>query len=486
MNRNKSIFYNFFMNVILNISSFVFPLITFPYISRILQPEGVGKISFATAVISYFLLVAQLGIPTYGVRACAKVRDDKGGLNRTVSEIFLISVIMCVIAYILLIISIILVPKFQEEYKALLIISSMILFNTIGVEWVYKALEMYDYITWRSIVFKIIAFIMMFAFVRESKDYLIYGVISIIASSASNIINFIYIHKFVDIRIRGISNLFFHVKPILIFFAMSCATTIYLNLDVIMLGFLQSDKEVGYYNAAVRIKNVLTSLVCSMGVVLLPRVTNYLEKREINKFKKLEIIATQFVLFFSIPLMVYFIIYAKQIILILSGNSYYGAILPMQYMMPTLLCIGLSNVMGIQIMIPLGKEKKVLFSVIAGAVINLIFNVILIPKYAAVGAAFSTMIAEIIVCIVQYFSERKMLKTLYQAVNPTKIIISTGIGVICSVWISKLELENWLSMILSSICFFGGYLLGGVLLKEDFVKEIIKICKNIYFAYGKH
>ena len=142
------------MNVILTMSSFIFPLITFPYISRILLPVGTGKVSFATSVVNYFLLIAQLGIPTYGIRACAKVRDDKERLSKTVQEILLINFIMCIIAYVLFFCVLFLMPRFQEEKKLLLITSASILFTTLGVEWLFKALEMYSYITWRSIFFK--------------------------------------------------------------------------------------------------------------------------------------------------------------------------------------------------------------------------------------------------------------------------------------------------------------------------------------------
>lgn len=467
------------MNIVLTMSSYIFPLITFPYISRVLLPAGTGKVSFAAAIVNYFLLIAQMGIPIYGIRACAKVRDDEEELNKNVQEILLISIIMCIIAYILFAISLLLIPRFQEERKLLIVTSVSILLTTMGAEWFFKALEMYSYITWRSILFKIIALAAMFLFVHKQEDYVIYGAISILASSASNILNFIYLHKLVNFRKHYKLDLKKHMKPILVFFAMSCATTVYLHLDTIMLGFIKTDADVGYYNAAVKIKNMLLSIVTSLGTVLLPRVTAYLEKKENEKFRNLSIKAIRFVLFVSIPMLVYFIMFSRPAVLLLSGSEYERSILPMQLMMPTLIFIGLTNIMGIQILVPMGKESKVLASVILGAVIDLGLNIILIPRYSAAGAAIGTMIAELAVFVYQYFSDLDLFKQLFCNINPWKFVISTAIAAFASVWVLKLETAYFLSLLISCICFGGIYLISLFLLKEIFLREIIEMIQKI-------
>lgn len=181
------------MNALLTMSQFIFPLITFPYVSRILLPVGTGKVSFAISVVSYFVLFAQLGIPTYGVRACAKVRDDKEKLTRTVQELFIINVVMCLVSYAIFLVVLYSVPRLRQDKALFLVVSMTMLFNAIGMEWLYKALEKYTYITIRSIIFKFVALVAMFLFIREQKDYVAYGAISILAASASNIFNFIHV-----------------------------------------------------------------------------------------------------------------------------------------------------------------------------------------------------------------------------------------------------------------------------------------------------
>ena len=208
-NKNTSVKLNFLMNAILTISAFIFPLITFPYVSRILLPEGTGKVSFATSVVTYFALFAQLGIPTYGIRACAKVRDNKEKLTRTVQEIFIINIVMSLITYIVFFLVLNIDPRMQADKTLFVITSSTILFNAIGMDWLYKGLEKYTYITIRSIIFKFIALLAMFMFVHQKSDYIVYGGISIFAGSASNICNLLncflcYTSKFFHIIIFNI------------------------------------------------------------------------------------------------------------------------------------------------------------------------------------------------------------------------------------------------------------------------------------------
>ena len=238
------------------------------YVSRILLPIGTGKVSLATSVITYFSMFAQLGIPTYGIRACAKVRDNREELSKVAQELLIINIIMSAISYIILFALLSFVPKFRCEKKLYVILSFTIILTAIGMEWLYKALEQYTYITARSVIFKFIALIAMFLLIHEQEDYVVYGAITIFAASASNVLNLINAHKYIELKPIRNYNFKRHLKPVLIFFAMSCATTIYTNLDTVMLGFMTTDAEVGYYNAAVKIKVILVSVVTSLGTVL--------------------------------------------------------------------------------------------------------------------------------------------------------------------------------------------------------------------------
>lgn len=470
--QQKSLKINFIMNAVLTISAFIFPLISFPYVSRILGPSGTGNVSFATSIVAYFALFAQLGIPTYGIRATARVRDDKELLSRTVQEIFIINILMSILTYIVFFVVLNIVPQMSDDKLLFMIVSSTIFFNAIGMDWLYKGLEKYTYITTVSILFKFIALILMFILIHQKRDYVIYGAISIFAASASNICNLLNVHKYIYLKPIGNYDFKVHLRPICIFFAMACATTIYTNLDTVMLGFMKSNTEVGYYNAAVKIKTVLLGVVTSLGAVLLPRASYYIENNLIDEFKRISSKAINFVILISFPLALYFIIFAKEGIFFLSGDAYAKAILPMQILMPTLIFIGLTNIMGIQMLIPLGKEKVVLYSEIAGAIVDLAINTVLIPIMASSGAAIGTLVAEMVVWIVQYIALKEDVKETYVKIRYLPIVIGLAISALFSMPIKLLGLSSFLTLLLSAIVFFGVYLVVLTVAKEKLVNEI--------------
>ena len=463
---------NLLLNGILTMSAFIFPLITFPYVSRILLPVGTGKVSFATSLISYFNMFAQLGIPTYGIRACATVRDDRDKLTRTAHELLFINIFFSLIAYFFLAGALIFVPRLQEDRSLFIIVSATIILNAIGMEWIYKALEQYSYITKRSILFKFIALVFMFLLIHKQEDYVIYGGITIFAASASNILNFINVHKYIDVKWVGGYDLKRHMKPVAVFFAMACATTIYTHMDTVMLGFMATDVDVGYYNAAVKIKQILVSLVTSLGAVLLPRASYYIEHGKTDQFERISKKALNFVFLAAVPMMVYFIIFAKQGIFFLSGNAYEGSIVPMQIIMPTLLFIGLTNILGIQMLVPLGKEKVVLWSEIVGAIVNLIVNALLIPRFLSTGAAIGTIMAEFSVLVFQYIALRQTIGTTVRSISYWKIAVGVGLGVVVSFWVPNLGFGSFLTLILSAALFFGVYGAALLVLKEQMAYEI--------------
>lgn len=222
----QSVQFNFVMNFILTLSSIIFPLVTFPYVSRILTPAGTGRVSFVTGVVANFVMLGMMGIPTYGIRACAKVRDDRDKLAKTVQEILIINSAAMALSLVLYLMAMMLVPQFAADRTLFIVNISVLVFNVLGVDWLYRALERYQYITMRSVAFKFIALVLMFLFVKQSDDYVIYGVILIFASVGSNVMNFLNLRKI--IRFKRFEHLSFrpHMRPILNFFMMSIATTI--------------------------------------------------------------------------------------------------------------------------------------------------------------------------------------------------------------------------------------------------------------------
>lgn len=473
MSKQKSLKLNFIMNAILTMSSFLFPLITFPYVSRVLLPAGTGRVSFANSVITYFVMISQLGIPTYGIRACAVVRDNREKLKKTVYELLIINTVMSVFAYVVFFAALFSIPRLRSDKTLFVVMSSLIFFNTIGVEWLYKALEYYTYITVRSIIFKFIALIAMFVLIHDVDDYVIYGGISIFAASASNVFNFIRLRKIVGSEKVGKLDFKQHLKPVFTFFIISCATTIYTNLDNVMLGFMKDDVEVGYYNAATKIKNILVSIVTSLGTVLMPRASYYIQQDMWNEFYALSKKAIKFVLLAATSMMVYFMIFAREGVLFLSGDAFEGAIMPMIIIMPTLLFIGLTNIMGIQMLIPMGQENAVMISTFVGAIVDLVLNTILIPQLGANGAAIGTLVAELVVLIVQMVYLRKDISFLYAKQSYIKILLALVISSAAAYIIKILSVGIFIKLVISAIVFFGIYVVALYLMKEEIVRDNI-------------
>lgn len=477
--KNKSITVNYLMNIVLTMSSFLFPLLTFPYAARILQPAGMGKVSFAASLISYFSIFAQFGIPIYGIRECAKIRDDRNELSQTALELFIINLISSISVSTLFITSIFIVPRLQQEKPLYMIMGISLLLNAIGMEWLYKALEEYTYIAIRSIAFKLIACVLLFSVVATESDYVIYGFLTIFAASASNIWNAVNVRKYIHLKFQRKPQLVRHCKSALVFAAMSFSTTIYINLDIVMLGFIKSDSEVGCYDAAVKIKKVLVSVITALGGILLPRAAFLLKNDKTDSFFRMNSKAVKYVLTASVPLIVYFTMFARECIFLLCGSSYEKAVLPMQIIMPTVLFIGMSNVTGIQMLVTLGKEKTVLLSEIGGAVIDLILNALFIPKYGATGAAVGTTAAEILVLAIQCFALRDAVGLLFVNMELKKVLTAACLALL-PVWVMKFVLSGFVLLGCSFALYFILYI--AILMAEEdemailLRKELKRIC----------
>lgn len=468
-----SVKYNFLMNIILKMSSFVFPLITFPYISRVLGPTGNGKVAFATSVVYYFSIFAALGIPTYGIRKCAQCRDDKEKLTKTVHELLILGSILTIMAYIVLVICVCVMPKLRNNANIIFITSLTLILSNVGVEWFYQAIEQYDYITIRNLLFKVISIVLMFLFVKKPEDYVVYAGIQVIGTVGSNILNLFRLRKYIPMKMSGNYDVVQHLKPSVTFFLMTVAATIYTNLDTVMLGFMTNSAQVGYYNAAVKMKNILASIVGALGAVLLPRVSFYVEKGMHREYKKTLEKSLKVVLLIALPLMTYCMLEAKDVLLFLSGKQYLPALSAMVVIMPTILLIGMSNITGMQILVPQGLEKYTIISTVVGAILDLFLNTALIPKYGALGASIGTLVAEMSVLSVQVYFLRKSPYIHIIDKDYLKILIVLMVAIFGMMISMKLIISRivFIRLMSSSVIFFGLYFVGLLMVKEDIIEE---------------
>lgn len=407
-----SVKYNAIYNIIYTLSNIVFPLITFPYVSRILMATGNGKVNFFSSIATYGTTVASLGISTYGIRAVAKVRDDKNKLSKLTSELLIINSIGTFLVIGTLIASFAFVNKFQNELGLFVVTCLTILMSTIGMNWLYSGLEQYDYITRRSILFKFISLVLVFIFVRTKKDYLNYSIIMAFSTVGSYVLNFIYARKFINYKFNIFNmNLKKHMQPTLLLFSSILAVSIYTNLDTVMLGFYSGDRAVGLYTVAVKVKWLLLMLINALSAVLLPRLSKHVEENNLDTFRDIIKQSSDIIFFVSIPLTIFFMVTALDTIKLIGGSDYVSAAVCMQILMPILVISGFSNITGNQILIPFGKDKAFLYAVSTGALLNVIINIIILPKYGANGAAVATLIAEVSQMLIQSYFCRDVIKS---------------------------------------------------------------------------
>lgn len=464
----RSVKYNLLMSIILKISTFIFPLITLPYISRTLGAIGNGKVAFATSVMAYFSMFAQLGIPIYGIRVCAMCRDDKEELSKTVQELFIINMVSTTITFVLVIASVFVIPQLNRELPLMLIMSSSIVLTTIGIEWVYQAIEQYSYITFRNIVFKVISICLMFIFIHSKTDYLLYGIVCIIGSYGSYLLNFINARKYINFRKKYKLELKRHLKPVFVFFALSVAVSIYTNMDTVMLGIISTDQEVGYYNLAVKIKIILSYVVSALGSVLLPRISYYVKNNMKNELMQMLKKSFHFVVIISVPLSCFFVLTASQVINVLGGTEYIPAIHCMQVIMLSLMPIGLGNIACVQILAPMEMEKYTMYSTIVGAIVNFILNYFLISLFGATGAAIATVITETLVMLIQIYMSRKIYKHIIDYRACINTLISLIISIIPTILLLKnLGFNSFINLIFESAVFFGVYGVILIVLKDS-------------------
>lgn len=480
---HKSLKINALLNSIKSVLNVIFPLITFPYVSRILTVDGIGAYNFSNSVVSYFLLLAELGITTYSIREGAKYRDDRIKIDKFSNEIFTINIFSTLASYILLIICLLVFSKLRNYALCIIIFSLQILFTTLGVEWIYQIYEDYLYITLRSVIFQIISIILLFVFVKSPNDYLNYAAITVFSTVGSNILNFIHVRKYCKFRLVFHFNWKKHLIPILIIFASNVATIIYVNSDITLLGLIKSDYVVGLYSVSSKIYQIIKNVIASLLIVTVPRIALLFGQKRLQEYKSILSKLTNTLILVTLPATIGLFMLSKEVILIISGKNYIKSMYSLRILCLAYIFSILAWILTACVLIPAKREKRVLISTIISAGINIVVNLILIPFWNENAAAFSTVLAELCMFVVNYHYAKDLVKDVFVSKTLLHTFISSIIGcagiilicLLCNFGFQSLILKTIFSVVLSVII-YGAVL---VLMKNKFALAMLDRTKMI-------
>lgn len=405
---------NYIFSLLNTISGLLFPLITFPYVTRTLLPDGIGEVNFFLSIITYISMFTSLGIPIYALREIARDKDDPKQLSQTTVEVLALHLLLTIIGYIAVVVICLTVVKVKVNVPLFLLMSVNIIFNTIGCEWFFQGMEDFKYVTIRSLVVRIICVVLLFVLVRDSSDLLYYGLYSVLGVVGGNVFNFIHLRKSVNVNIVNWKklDLLRHLGPALRIFALNVIASIYLQLDTVMLGFMKDNNAVGYYTGAIRLTKMLMGITTSLGVVLLPRLTILATTRNLLEFKALLKKALDFVIVVGAPLSIGLFIMAPILIRVFCGENFIPSISTLEILSPIIFFISISYIFA-QTIFSLGKENITIIVSCISASVNVVLNLMLIPRYAENGAGCATLFAECASMITYLFISRKLLGSVF-------------------------------------------------------------------------
>ena len=410
MNKNITLIFNSIFNVIYKMLNVLFPLITTAYVSRVLGAAGMGKISSVQNITQYFVMLSCLGIPTYGIREIAKCNRDAIARRKIFSELFLINTVstfLCIVVYYGMIFFI----KIENENKILFLISGIsIILNFFNVEWFYQGIEKYKFIAVRNFAVKILLLILITLFVKSKDDIIIYLLLLVAGTGGNNILNVLYLKRNnikLEFKHLAIGK---HIKKVFILLCITISVELYTMIDTTMLTILCKSNIVGYYSNSIKMLRMIVTVLTGVSGVLLPRISMYISEGNISESAKLINKVLGIICFISLPCAFGVQMCAKEIVLILFGKSFINAIFTVKILSMLIIIITLSNLFASQVLMTFGYENKIMIATIIGACINIIFNLILIPKYYHNGAAIASVIGELTVAIISFHISKKFVK----------------------------------------------------------------------------
>lgn len=394
----SSIKRNFVFSGLLTVSNYVYPLLVFPYISRVLGVSNIGLCGFADGVINYFTLISMMGISTVGIREIAKVKDKPLEVSRIFTSLLSLNILLTIVALIALAVSITFVPELQGNLKLMLIGAGRLIFNLFLIEWLYSGMERFQFIAIRSIILKVLYVASIYIFVHQEDDYILYYLLTAGMTAANALVNCYYARSYRHVALAEIKPMQF-VKPVLTLGVYGILTSMYITFNVIYLRFVSNDTEVGYYTIASKVYGIILAVFSALTNVMLPRMSALIEGGELDRVKGLVNKILEILLGFAFPIIVVSVIFAPYIIAIVAGPGYEPATTSMRIIMPLILVVGYEQILITQLLMPMGRDKAVFINSLLGALVGVALNILLVGTYLSIGSSIVWFASECVVLI---------------------------------------------------------------------------------------
>ena len=464
----KSLSKNAFYNVVYKCLNVLFPLVSIMYVSRVLLPTGVGRVASAQNIIAYFVILASLGLPIYGVKKIAEFRDNKKECSKVFSELFIInaiSTLLCSIFYVMMLFS---VDFFCSKLAVSFVVGIQLFANIFNIDWLYQGFEEYRYIMFRSLFVKLVALASVFIFVHDTSDYIIYALITALSLVANFVFNISHMHKYVDITFRELC-IQRHVRSILILLAASIAIEVYTLCATTFLSVFKGDEIVAYFSNSAKAVEITRTMIAAVCAVFLPRLNYYIGQRRIDDFNNLSIMGLRLLMSMSVPAAIILAVLAPNFVLVLFGSAYLPSVTSMQILSLSVITVAISNFMGYQILISLGKEKIVLYSTIIAALVNITLNLILIGPMGHNGAALASVTAEAAVSLYQLHYVSKYVPLKYSSNTVCSIAVPAVAMLGIMILLKMLNMNLYFEVIIITITGLLTYAFLGKLLHNEAV-----------------
>lgn len=473
---------NFLYNISYQLLTIILPLITVPYVSNILGAEGIGDYAFTFANTQYFVLFGMIGITLYGNRQIAYVRDDKEKLKNNFYSIYSLQLITTLISLVMFLVFSIVLNK--GMYRILYLAQGLnILAAIFDISWLFMGLEEFKKTVIRNTIVKLASLASIFLFVKTNEDLYIYIIILGASSVIGNLTFWMHIPKMIGLKNIKVNNLKIHLRASFALFIPQIAIQVYVLLDRTILGILTDNIQVGYYENSQKLIKIALTIATAVGTVMMPKIANTVAKGDMEKVKFYIKNSFFFVSGISIPLTFGLMAVAPKLSTWFFTDKFKGIETLIIITSVIIIIISWSNVIGTQLLVPLNKTKEFTISVTAGAIVNLILNLVIIKKFGVVGACISTVVAEGIVTATQFYYVRKFLN-ISELIKPILSFIPPAILMyICVSFIGNYMSSNIVTTTVQGICgiviyFASVDLIFRVIYKNGFINYI----KNTFMS----